>query len=67
MDREAQRVLASRGGKAAHANGTAHEWDSQEARAAGSKGGRRSAEAKRLRKRLLAAELASPAAAKVAA
>ncbi len=30
---------ASKGGKAAHARGTAHKWDSQEAAEAGKKGG----------------------------
>lgn len=39
MDGEKQRTIASKGGKAAHAKGTAHEWSSDEARAAGRKGG----------------------------
>jgi uncharacterized protein len=39
MDREKQRLIASKGGKAAHAHGTAHEWTKDEARAAGRKGG----------------------------
>lgn len=39
MDREKQRVIASKGGRAAHQIGTAHEWNSDEARAAGRKGG----------------------------
>lgn len=39
MDNEKQRIIASKGGKAAHAKGTAHEWSSDEARAAGRKGG----------------------------
>lgn len=39
MERERQRELASKGGKAAHVKGTAHEFTSDEARAAGSKGG----------------------------
>lgn len=39
MDREKQREIASRGGRAAHAQGTAHEWTSDEARVAGRKGG----------------------------
>jgi uncharacterized protein len=39
MDRAAVRALASRGGKAAHEQGTAHEFTSEEARAAGRKGG----------------------------
>jgi len=39
MDRAEVRALASRGGKAAHEQGTAHEFTSEEARAAGRKGG----------------------------
>ena len=39
MDRSKQREIASKGGKAAHAKGTAHEFDSDEARNAGRKGG----------------------------
>ena len=39
MDEEKQREIASKGGKAAHASGNAHEFDSEEARAAGRKGG----------------------------
>ena len=39
MDRNKQREIASRGGKAAHQQGTAHEWTSEEAREAGRKGG----------------------------
>jgi uncharacterized protein len=39
MDRNKQREIASKGGKAAHVKGTAHEWSSQEAREAGRKGG----------------------------
>ncbi len=39
MDREKQREIASKGGRAAHAKGTAHEFDSTEARDAGRKGG----------------------------
>ncbi len=39
MDRAQVRMLASRGGKAAHQLGTAHEFTSEEARAAGRKGG----------------------------
>ena len=34
-----QREIASKGGKAAHQKGTAHEWTSEEAREAGRKGG----------------------------
>ena len=39
MDRNRQRDIASKGGKAAHQKGTAHEWTSEEARDAGRKGG----------------------------
>ncbi len=39
MDRNKQREIASKGGRAAHQKGTAHEFDSGEARAAGRKGG----------------------------
>jgi general stress protein YciG len=39
MDPEKQRAIASKGGRAAHVKGTAHEFTSAEARAAGRKGG----------------------------
>lgn len=39
MDRERVREIASKGGKAAHAAGTAHQFTSDEARVAGRKGG----------------------------
>jgi uncharacterized protein len=39
MDDEKQRKIASKGGKAAHDKGTAHEFDSEEAQEAGRKGG----------------------------
>ena len=39
MDPAKQREIASKGGKAAHAKGTAHEFTSEEAREAGRKGG----------------------------
>lgn len=39
MDRNKQREIASKGGKAAHQKGTAHEWTSEEACQAGRKGG----------------------------
>lgn len=42
MSPEKQREIASKGGRAAHMKGTAHEWTSAEARAAGQKGGRAS-------------------------
>ena len=43
---DVQRAIASQGGKAAHAKGTAHEWTAEEARAAGRKGGQMSARRK---------------------
>lgn len=39
MPKDRQKEIASKGGRAAHQQGTAHEWDSEEARAAGRKGG----------------------------
>ena len=42
MDRTKQREIASKGGRAAHVKGTAHEWSAEEARAAGRKGGQAS-------------------------
>jgi general stress protein YciG len=40
MSKEQQREIASRGGRAAHANGNAHRFNPEEARLAGRKGGR---------------------------
>ena len=40
MDEETQRQIASKGGRAAHAKGTAHEWNSKEAQQAGHAGGK---------------------------
>jgi general stress protein YciG len=39
MDYQKQREIASKGGRAAHQQGTAHEFTSEEAREAGRKGG----------------------------
>ncbi|MBX3192043.1 MAG: stress-induced protein [Labilithrix sp.] len=39
MDRDRVKEIASKGGKAAHAAGTAHQFSSDEARIAGRKGG----------------------------
>lgn len=39
MSPEKQREIASKGGRAAHVKGTAHEWTTEEARRAGRKGG----------------------------
>jgi general stress protein YciG len=40
MDGAKRSEIARQGGKAAHARGTAHEFNSEEARAAGRKGGK---------------------------
>jgi len=42
MDPTKRREIAVKGGKAAHAQGRAHEWTKEEAREAGRKGGRAS-------------------------
>jgi len=39
MDRDRVKEIASKGGRAAHAAGTAHQFNSDEARVAGKKGG----------------------------
>ena len=39
MDPSRQKEIASKGGRAAHEKGTAHEWSSDEARSAGQRGG----------------------------
>lgn len=39
MDPDKQKEIASEGGRAAHASGNAHEFDSQETAEAGRKGG----------------------------
>ena len=39
MDAARRRALASKGGRTAHARGTAHEWSSREASLAGKKSG----------------------------
>lgn len=39
MPAERQREIARKGGRAAHAQGTAHQWSPAEAQAAGRKGG----------------------------
>ncbi len=40
MSKDKQRMIASKGGRAAHAKGTAHKWTSDEARKAGRLGGK---------------------------
>lgn len=61
MDRAKQREIASKGGKAAHQKGTAHEWTSEEAREAGRKGGMAS-HRRKLQAREAAGSSAPPAA-----
>jgi uncharacterized protein len=39
MSEERKREISSLGGRTAHAQGVAHKWTSEEARAAGRKGG----------------------------
>jgi uncharacterized protein len=72
MDQRKQREIASRGGRAAHALGTAHKFSPEEARMAGRKGGeavsgdrgymasigRRGGEARHARNKARAAEAA---------
>jgi len=53
MNPEKQRDIARKGGRAAHLKGTAHEWDSEEARLAGRKGGEASHGGGRKRKQPL--------------
>jgi uncharacterized protein len=49
MEKTKQREIASKGGKAAHEQGTAHEWTREEAREAGRKGGAASHRNRRVR------------------
>jgi general stress protein YciG len=48
MNPDKQREIARKGGKAAHAKGTAHEWSREQAREAGRKGAAAHAERKRI-------------------
>ncbi len=59
MSPEKQREIASKGGRAAHEKGTAHEWTADEARLAGRKGGQVSRGG---RGRLIVSAEAAPAA-----
>lgn len=47
MSPEKQKEIASKGGKSAHAKGTAHQFTVEEARSAGTKGGRAAADKKK--------------------
>jgi general stress protein YciG len=47
MSAEKQREIASKGGKSAHQKGTAHQFTPEEARSAGTKGGRAAADKKK--------------------
>lgn len=53
MDEATQRRIASQGGKAAHLKGTAHEFNSEEARLAGRKGGQSRAANAALKARMM--------------
>ncbi len=57
MDSTKQREIASKGGKAAHEKGTAHEWTQEEAREAGRKGGMASHRRRRLQETLESAPI----------
>ena len=50
MDPEMQKAISSKGGKSAHAQGVAHQFSSDEARAAGRKGGQTTIARHRARK-----------------
>ena len=52
MDRKKQREIASMGGRAAQARGTAHRWTAETASAAGKKGGLQSGQARAQRRQL---------------
>jgi hypothetical protein len=58
MSPEKQREIASKGGRAAHEKGTAHEWTADEARSAGRRGGQVSRGG---RGRLMPSDTTSPA------
>ena len=47
MDRDRVKAIASKGGRAIHRLGLAHQWTSQTAAAAGRKGAKRSAEVRK--------------------
>ena len=57
---ERQRQISSQGGKAAHQKGTAHEFDSNEAREAGRKGGMVSGGRRRAREQAQQGRLTRP-------
>lgn len=59
MNKKKQREIASKGGRAAHARGTAYNWDSETARIAGKKGGLASQEARRKRRQQATSEPAT--------
>ncbi len=50
MDKNKQKEIASKGGKAAHQKGTAHQFTPEEARVAGRKGGQASGAARAAKK-----------------
>lgn len=59
MDRAAVSEISRKGGKAAHAAGTAHQFNTEEARAAGRLGGQKAHENARARKAAMAAKVES--------
>ncbi|MCL2646603.1 MAG: KGG domain-containing protein [Phycisphaerales bacterium] len=59
MDPIKQREIASKGGKAAHQKGTAHEFTPEEARVAGKKGGAASRE-RRTRSKAMPGDMEKP-------
>jgi len=61
MNKDEQRQIASMGGKAAHARGTAHEFTSAEAAEAGRKGGQSRGRSRAARINNEAAETMQPA------
>ena len=54
---EARKAVSRSGGIAAHSVGTAHTWTSDEARAAGSKGGKTTHERRKAKDRVNAARV----------
>jgi general stress protein YciG len=61
LDSSKRREVSSKGGRAAHAKGTAHMWNREEASAAGRKGGMASAQRRKDRLTVEAIGAASPA------
>lgn len=60
MERHKQREIAKKGGEAAHVKGTAHEWTTEEARAAGRRGGLANGRYHKARRDALALKIEHP-------